>query len=286
MNVKIVSDSASDLTNDLYKEHNIEVVPVNVNIDGTDYIDGQTITPQEMYHAMRDGKKITTSQASPNAFESVFMNCAETNQPLIYFALSASLSGTHNSAKMMKREVQQMYPDAPIYIVDTKCASLGYGLVIIRAAQLANNGASVEEIIEIGTYHAEHMEHIFTVDNLEYLYRSGRLSRAKSFLGALLKIKPILHLNKGKIALLENMRGSKKVLNRMIAIAEERGVNFKNQVIGVCHGDNISAAKKLAAMCREKLGAQNIVFQMIGSGIGSHAGPGVLGLLFLNKPYK
>lgn len=286
MNVNILSDSASDLSNNLYKKLNVEVVPVHVNIDGTDYLDGQTITPKKMYDAMRGGKRLTTSQPSPQAFKSAFTRCAETNQPLVYFALSAALSGTYESAKIMEREVKEKYPNAPIHIVDTKCLSLGYGLVIIRAAQLAKKGATVDEIIDIGTYHANHMEHIVTVDDLEYVYRSGRLSRTSSFLGSLLRIKPILHVKKGKLALLENIRGSKRLLNRLVEIAEQRGTDFKNQVIGVCHGDNLLEAKKLAAMCKERLGAQKVIIQMIGAGIGSHAGPGVLALLFLNKPYK
>lgn len=286
MKVNILSDSASDLSCSMYRKLNIEVVPVHVNIDGVDYLDGQTITPREMYDAMREGKRLTTSQPSPQAFKPAFMRAAETNQPLIYFALSAALSGTYESAKIMKREVKEKFPNAPIYIVDTKCLSLGYGLVVIRAARLAKKGATVEEIIEVGTYHANHMEHIFTVDDLEYVYRSGRLSRTSSILGSLLKIKPILHVKKGKLALLENMRGSKRLLNRLLEIAGERGTDFKNQIIGVCHGDNLAEAKRLAAMCKEKLGVKKVIVQTIGAGIGSHAGPGVLALVFLNRPYK
>lgn len=286
MNVQILSDSASDLSSDRYEKLNVEVVPVHLNIDGKDYVDGQTITPKEMYDAMRAGKELTTSQANPQGFKSAFTRSAKTNQPLIYFSLSAALSGTYESAKIMEREVKEIYPNAPIYVIDTKCVSLGYGLVIIRAAELAQKGATVKEVIDIGTYHAKHMEHIFTVDNLEYAYRSGRLSRTASFLGTFLKIKPILHMKKGELELLENKRGSKRVVNRLIEIAEERGVNFKNQVIGVCHGDNLKEAKRIAAICKERLGAKKVIIEMIGAGIGSHAGPGVLALLFLNKSYK
>ena len=286
MNVQILSDSASDLSPDMYDEYNIEVVPASVIIEGKEYLDGITITPKEMYDAMRAGKKISTSQANPQAFKSAFLKSAETNQPLIYFTLSAALSGMYQSAKIMEQEVKDKYPQAPIYIIDTKCASLGYGLVIIRAAELAASGVSVKEIIDIATYHAEHMEHVFTLDNLEYAYRSGRLSRTASYLGTFLKIKPILHIKRGELAYLGSKRGSKRVINRLIDIAEERGVNLKKQVIGICHGDNLKEAKRIATLCKEKLGAKNTIIKMIGSGIGSHAGPGVLGLFFLNKSYK
>src|SRR5699024_4576442 len=183
-----------DLSPDMYDEYNIEVVPANVIIEGKEYLDGVTITPKEMYDAMRAGKKISTSQANQQAFKSPFLKSTEINQPIInytqssaskemydairaskkistsqanpqdfkssflksdeinqpiiYFTLSAALSGMYQSAKIMEQEVKDTYPQAPIYIIDTKCASLGYGLVIIRAAELAASGASVKEIID------------------------------------------------------------------------------------------------------------------------------------------
>lgn len=286
MNVKILADSAADLSNDYYKELNIEVIPLHVNIAGTDYLDSQTITPKQMYDFMRAGERPTTSQAAPQAFESAFTECAKTNQPLIYFSLSSPLSGTYGSAKIMEKQIKEKYPDAPLYLVDTKSVTLGYGLVVIRAAKLANEGATVEEILDIGTYHANHMEHIFTVDDLEYLYRSGRLSRAASFIGSLLSIKPILHVVDGKLVPYTNVRGSKRLLSRILKIAEERGVDFENQVIGISHGDDMETAEKLASMLKEKLGVNEVVIEMIGSSVGVHSGPGALALFFLNKPYK
>lgn len=286
MKIKILADSASDLSRNYYKKLNVEVVPLHVNIAGIDYLDGKNITPKEMYEAMRENERPTTSQAAPHAFEDAFTTSAKTNEPLIYLALSSPLSGTYESAKVMERQVKEKYPDAPIHIVDTKCVTLGYGLVVIRAAKLANAGATVEEIITKATYHAEHMEHIFTVDNLEYLYRSGRLSRTASIIGSLLNIKPILHVKDGKLVPLENIRGSKKLLNRMLDIAEKRGADLRNQTVGISHGDDINTAEKLASMLKNRFGIKDIVIEMIGSSVGVHSGPGALALFFLNKPYK
>lgn len=286
MNVRILADSAADLSSDYYKKLNVELISLHVNIEGKDYLDGRTITPKEIYDAMRENKRPTTSQAAPHEFEKVFTECAKTNKPLIYFSLSAPLSGTYESAKVMEREVKEKYPEAPLYIVDTRCVTIGYGLVIIRAAQLANEGATVDEILEIGKYHANHMEHIFTVDKLEYLYRSRRLSRTASIIGSLLKIKPILHIEEGKLVPLENARGSKRLLNRIVEIAGERGVDFENQVVGISHGDDLDTAEKLAAKLKEKFGVKKIVIEMIGSSVGVHSGPGALAIFFLNKPYK
>src|SRR5699024_9528023 len=175
----------------------------------------------------------------------------------------------------------------PIFhVIDTKCASIGYGLVVLHAAELAKSGAQTEEIIEFAKDHALHMEHIFTVDNLEYLYRGGRVSKTTAFVGTLLKIKPLLNVENGKLIPLEKIRGSKKVLNRMLEVMEKRGIDLENQVIGICHGDDQKRADQLAAMIKEKFGVKDVVIEMIGSVIGAHVGPGTIGLFFLNKAYN
>src|SRR5690625_3581399 len=158
---------------------------------------------------------------------------------------------------MMEQEVKETYPEAILHVIDTKCASIGYGLVILRAAELAKEGKSIEEIIDVGTYHAKHMEHIFTVDDLEYLYRGGRVSKTAAFVGSLLRIKPLLHVEDGKLIPIEKIRGSKRVLNRMIEVMEERGDDFDNQVIGISHGDDLETANALATMIKDKFGVKD-----------------------------
>lgn len=283
MNVKILTDSASDLSESHYNEYNVEMVPLTVHLDEKEFEDGKTIDPKTIYDAMRKGKSPTTSQVSAQLFKSIFTSYAEANHPLIYVAFSSELSGTFHAAKMMENEVKEEYPGAPIHVIDTKCASLGYGLIVIQAAKMAQNGASVEEIVDAVKFKATHMEHIFTVDDLEYLYRGGRVSKTAAFVGTLLKIKPILHVADGKLIPLEKLRGSKKLFTRMLQIMEERGTNFKNQTIGISHGDDIERAEQLAAMIKEKFGVQEIEIEMVGSVIGAHSGPGTLALFFLNK---
>lgn len=286
MTVKILADSACDLTEDYYNELDIEIVPLTVHLDNKEYKDGAEISPKTIYDAMRDGAAPKTSQVSPQTFKTIFTSFAEAKQPLIYLAFSSELSGTYQTAKMMEQEVKEKYPEATLHVIDTKCASIGYGLVILRAARLAKEGASVKKIIDTATYHAEHMEHIFTVDNLEYLYRGGRVSRTAAFVGSLLRIKPILHVEDGKLIPLEKIRGSKKLLNRMLEIMEERGTDFKNQTIGISHGDDIERATMLAEMIKDKFGAETIVTEMVGAVIGAHSGPGTIALFFLNNTYK
>lgn len=283
MNVKIIADSACDLSEHHYNEFDIEMVPLTVHLDENDYQDGKTISPKTVYDAMREGKAPKTSQASLQSFKTIFTSYAETNQPIIYIAFSSGLSGTYQTAKIAEQEVQEDYPEASIHVIDTKCASLGCGLIVLHAAKLAKKGASVKTILEETNFYASHMEHIFTVDDLEYLYRGGRVSKTAAFVGSLLKIKPLLHVDDGKLIPLEKIRGSKKLLNRITEVAEERGDHLENQVLGIVHGDDLERAEQLEAIVRKKFQPKDVVIQMVGSVIGSHSGPGTLALFFLNQ---
>ena len=286
MKVQILVDSACDLTEEYYNKYNIDMVPLTVHLNDEDFRDGIDISPKEVYDAMRKGASTKTSQVSPQTFKDTFTSYVEKNQPFIYLAFSSELSGTYQTAKMMEQEVKEQYPDAQFEVINTRCASIGYGLVVLRAAELALEGASMDEIVDMATYHAQHMEHIFTVDDLEYLYRGGRVSRTAAFVGSLLNIKPLLHVERGKLVPIEKIRGSKRVLSRMIEVMEERGTDLKNQRIGISHGDDLETAEKLAEMIREKFGTEEIIIEMVGSVIGAHSGPGTIALFFLNYPYK
>lgn len=286
MTVKIMVDSACDLTEKHYNEFDIEMVPLTLHLDDQDYRDGIDIQPKTVYEKMRQGSRTKTSQVTPQAFKSIFSSYVHANKPLIYLAFSSELSGTYQTAKMVEQEIKEEHPHAELHVIDTKCASIGYGLVALRAAQLAKEGASIEDIIDIATYHAKHMEHIFTVDDLEYLYRGGRVTKTQAFVGSLLKIKPILNVEDGKLIPIEKVRGSKKVLSRMLEIMKERGTDFENQIIGISHGDDLDTAKKLAEMIREDVNPREIIIEMVGSVIGAHSGPGTIALFFLNQPYK
>lgn len=286
MNVQILADSACDLSEEYYKKYSIDMMPLTVQLDGNDYEDAKTISAQTVYEAMRKGKIPKTSQVSPQIFRTTFEKYAKNNQPCVYFAFSSELSGTYQSAKMAEQEVKEDYPDWELEIVDTKCASLGHGLVVLRGAQLAQEGATLKEIVEVGAFHAQHMEHIFTVDDLEYLYRGGRVSKAAAFVGSLLKIKPLLHVENGKLVPLEKIRGAKKVFKRMIEVMEERGKDFEDQTIGISHGDDIERANQLAEMIKDTFNPKEIHIEMVGSTVGAHAGPGTIALFFLNDSYK
>ncbi|SFL37166.1 EDD domain protein, DegV family [Gracilibacillus orientalis] len=286
MTVKILADSACDLSSEDLQQFNIEALPLTVQLDGEDYEDGVSISSKKVYDAMREGKSPKTAQVSQQVFKDTFEKHAKAGNQVLYLTLSSELSGTYQGAKLMEQEVKDTYPDFELHVVDTKCASLGYGLVVLRAAELAKKGANLDEILEVSKHRYEHMEHIFTVDDLEYLYRGGRVSKTAAFVGTLLKVKPLLHMEDGKLIPLEKVRGSKKVYKRMIEVMEERGKDLENQLVAISHGDALDTAEHIASMIREKWNVKDIKINMVGSSIGAHSGPGTIALFFLNDTPK
>ncbi|MFC4386833.1 DegV family protein [Gracilibacillus marinus] len=286
MAIKILADSASDLTQSDCEQFGVEMLPLTVQLDGENYEDGVTISSKKIYDAMREGKSPKTAQVSPQAFQDAFEKHAKAGDDVIYLAFSSELSGTYQAGKLMEEQVKESYPDFNLHVIDTKCASLGYGLVVLKAAEAVKNGKTIEEILSISKHYYEHMEHIFTVDDLEYLYRGGRVSKTAAFVGTLLKVKPLLHMEDGKLIPLEKIRGSKKVFKRMLEVMEERGEDLSNQTIGISHGDALETAEMIASMIKEKWQVKEIKINMIGSSIGAHAGPGTIAIFFLNDNSK
>ncbi|RPF52073.1 DegV family protein [Aquisalibacillus elongatus] len=286
MNVQIVIDSASDLPKDIQEQYQLEAVPLIVHLDDEDYLDGETIQPKKVYDSMREGKSPKTAQATPDSFYQVFKKHVEQGKPIIYLAFSSELSGTYQSATIAREQILEEHPEADIYCIDTRAASLGCGLIAYHAAELASQGGEVQDILDATNHAVNNMEHIFTVDDLEYLYRGGRVSRTQAFVGSLLKIKPLLHVDDGKLIPLEKIRGSKKVLRRMVDLMKERGEDFQEQTLAITHGDDEENAQKLKEMIQEEVQPKEIIVHSIGSAIGAHAGPGTIALFFLNQVKK
>ncbi|QFT88348.1 Fatty acid-binding protein [Bacillus sp. THAF10] len=284
MTIRIIADSASDLPKDFFSTEKVDLLPLKVLFADKEYEDMVTIDSQQVYDAMRGGQVVKTSQASPAQMKKLFTEIAEKKETAIYIAFSSELSGTYSTAVLMQKEVQEEFPELDLTIIDSKCASLGYGLVVKKAVEMAKRNATKDDILESVRFDITHMEHVFTVDNLEYLARGGRVSKASAFVGGLLNIKPLLHMEEGKLIPLEKIRGRKKVLRRMVEVMVERNGFLKtNQRIGISHGDDEETALALKAMIEEKLeGSHEFTITSIGSAVGAHAGPGTIALFFLN----
>ncbi|EIT84562.1 hypothetical protein A374_14580 [Fictibacillus macauensis ZFHKF-1] len=286
MTVQIITDSGCDLPKQYVEQLNIHVLPLVVTINNEEKYDGESIEPKALYDEMRNGAAPKTAQAPPTMIKEALETCAKNNTPCIYITLSSGLSGTYQTAVLLAQEVLETYPNAEISIIDSQCASLGFGLAVYHTALFAQNGHSYEEVVEAARYYTSHTEHIFTVDDLEYLLRGGRVSKAAAFMGSLLKIKPVLHMEDGKLFPLEKIRGKKKVYARMIELMKERGQVLDQQLIGISHADDLEAAQTLKEMIMKETGCQDVMISMIGCAIGAHAGPGTIAMFFLKQPYQ
>ncbi|EEM95854.1 DegV family protein [Bacillus thuringiensis] len=284
MGVKIITDSAADLPVELLQAYDIDLIPLRVYDEAeTEYLDGVTLESVTLLQKMREGAVYRTSLPSLETFQEKFVSYAKEGNPCIYLAFSSELSGTYQSSVVIKEEVKETYVDLDLEIIDTKCASLGQGLVVLEAAKMAKDGASKEDILNRVAFLMNHMEHIFTVADLQYLVRGGRLSKVAGFIGGLLNIKPILNVEEGKLVPLEKVRGKKKVLSRIVDIMEERGKDLKGQIIGMTHGDDLETAEALKSLITERFGCEVFIVNTIGAAIGAHTGPGVITLFFLNE---
>ncbi|GAB6497401.1 degV family protein [Bacillus sp. UMTAT18] len=284
MGVKIITDSAADLPVELLQAYDIDLIPLRVYDESeTEYLDGVTLESVTLLQKMREGAVYRTSLPSLETFQEKFVSYAKEGNPCIYLAFSSELSGTYQSSVLIKEEVKETYANLDLEIIDTKCASLGQGLVVLEAAKMSKDGASKEDILKRVDFLMNHMEHIFTVADLQYLVRGGRLSKVAGFIGGLLNIKPILNVEEGKLVPLEKVRGKKKVLGRIVDIMEERGKELKGQTIGITHGDDLETAEALKALITERFGCEVFIVNTIGAAIGAHTGPGVITLFFLNE---
>ncbi|HOA82063.1 MAG TPA: DegV family protein [Defluviitaleaceae bacterium] len=283
MPIKIITDSGADLPKEIIDKYDIRVIPLYVYHNNKEFLDGETLHYSELYEGMREGKIYKTGQVPPETFKKVFTEYAEKKQSCIYVAFSSALSGTCQASIIAKEDVLESYPDFDIEIVDTKCASLGFGLVVYKAAQLAKQGKTKEEIVEAIKLFSRHMEHVFTVDNLEYLYRGGRISKTSAFLGGILHIKPIINVEDGKLVPIEKARGRKKAIKRLVELVGERGKNLENQTVAISHGDIPDEAEELKKTLIKEYNCKDVLINTIGCVIGAHVGPGTMALYFLNE---
>jgi DegV family protein with EDD domain len=283
MSVKIMADSACDLPFHFYEQNGVTLFPLKVQIDGTEYEDLKTIQPEEVYEAIRAGNLPKTSQVSPSVYKEAFTELALTNQEGIYIAFSSELSGTYQTAMMIAEQVKEDHPNLVLTIVNSKCASLGYGLVVVEAARMAAANFTKEDILKDVEFRSQHMEHLFSVDDLDHLAKGGRVSKASAFVGGLLSIKPLLNVEDGKLVPIEKIRGKKKLLRRIIEVMKERGERIEDQVVGISHADDLESATEMKNMIVEELNPKEIVTTSIGAAVGSHTGPGTIAIFFLNK---
>lgn len=277
----IITDSSSDIPLSLARELGVEVIPLEVNMEGDIRLNDE-IDIKEFYAYLRDKHGAKTSAVNMDRFMEIFEPFVASGKDILYIAFSSGLSATYMAGKNAAEELLEKYPERKILVADSLCASLGQGLLVKLAVDKKNEGATVEEVAEYVEKTKWNLAHWFTVEDLFFLKRGGRVSAATAVVGTMLQIKPVLHVdNEGKLINMEKARGRQGSFKALVEKMKSTAIEPAKQTVYISHGDCYDDAKKLADMVTEELGVTDILVSEIGPVIGAHSGPGTLALFFL-----
>jgi DegV family protein with EDD domain len=281
--IAIVTDSTANLPDEIIAQYNIHVVPLTVNWGGQGYLDGIDITPAAFYERLKTDKESpTTSQPSAGQFEEVFTKLAENYESIVGVFVSEPLSGTLDSA----RTAANTMPDFPIEIIDSRSISFGLGYMVLAAARAVEGGLNQAEVAQAAISLIDSMQFTFVVETLDYLHRGGRIGGAQRLLGSVLSIKPLLHLSDGKVEPLESVRTKRKAVNRMLEIAYQETRDKGSVRAAVVHASSPQEAEVFRQVVLEKLNPVELMLDELTPVIGTHVGPGTIGLVYYAEAEK
>ena len=286
MGIKIITDSACDLKREYIDKNNIALLSLILNLEGQAIKDdlGKSLSYEEFYNKMRHGATPTTSQINAHDFEEEFTKYIKNGDSIIYISISSSLSGTFNSANIARNNLIEEYPEAKIELVDSSSVSMGQGLLVLKACEMRDNGASIDEIVEWLEENKRKVIHSILIDDLNHLKRGGRISGATATIGSLLNIKPSAYLDdEGKLVQGEKIKCKKKALRFLANEVKERAVETENEVLYICHGDCLEEAEALRNIILQEVKFKDVIINYVGNVVGAHAGPRVLAAIFLGK---
>ena len=281
---KIITDSGCDLPNTMLQELDLIAIPLTLNFRGESRPDSVDDHIQELYQGLRDGETATTSAVNPQQWESTIEPVLAAGQDALVIPFSSGLSTTYQSAVIAAGELEEKYPDRKIRVVDSLSASLGQGLLVWYACKMRDSGMELDQLADWVTDNRLTLAHWFTVDDLMYLKRGGRVSAATALVGTMLNIKPVLHVDdEGHLISKSKVRGRKASIQALAGKLGELGIPGENSTVFICPGDCLEDARLLEAIVKEKYGVQEVFFGYTGAVIGSHSGPGTLALFFLGQ---
>ncbi len=287
MSFKIVTDSCANLTDAQIREYDVEIISLKYRIGEKDYdsyIKGEKTDFSETYRLLREKAEITTSLANRGDCDKVIPKILEDGEDVLILSFSSGLSGTCQNIMLAAADYKEMYPNRKVIVVDTLCASLGQGMAVHYAVKLKNEGKTIEETAEWLEKNKLNICHIFTIDDLFFLKRGGRLSGTSAVVGTLLGIKPLLHVaNDGKLYVTGKARGRNASIEHLIASLGEKGADIENQDIFIVHGDCEEDAKHIGEEVKKRYKVKNVVYNLIDPVIAAHAGPGTLAIFFMGK---
>jgi len=283
----IVTESTSDLPQDLVDELDIKVIPMTFGFENESYLnypDNRELDIHIFYDRVKKGERSITALVNSKTFEEYFEPIIKSGNDILYIGFSSALSGTYSASLIATEELKQKYPDSKIICVDTLAASMGEGLLVYYAAKLKQEGRNIDEVSQWVLDNRLSLCQWFTVDDLNHLKRGGRISAMTATVGSALNVKPILHVdNEGRLIPVHNVRGRKKSINSLLEHMEKLCVNPQGQTIFISHADCLEDTEYLADLIKEKFPVKEVVLNFIGPVIGSHTGQGAIALFFLGK---
>ena len=280
----ITTDNNSDLPESYYAEHNVGCTYLSYSMDGQNYSHENFLPVEEFYDKMRKGSMPTTAQVNPEAAKALMEPYLKEGKDILHIAFSSGLSGSYNSARIAGEELMEKYPDRKIIVLDSLAASLGQGMIVYLAQQQKEEGKSIDEVAQWVKDHRLNVVHAFTVDDLNHLYRGGRVSKTTAVVGGVLNIKPVLHVdNEGKLIPVGKVRGRKKSLLALVDMMDQKLGSYKDScdTIFVSHGDCTEDAQFVIDKIKEKYPIKTVLVNYVGATIGAHSGPGTVALFFL-----
>lgn len=284
----ITTDSTCDLPKSYIKENNIRVLPLTYVLEGVTYNIDKTLPINEFYGKMKSGAMPTTSQVNPEEAKEAFLSILEDGVGILHIAFSSGLSGSYNSARIAAEELREENPEYVICVIDSLCASLGEGMLVHKAVKLKEQGKTIQEAVKWLEANKLHVCHNFTPDDLNHLYRGGRVSKTAAILGTMANVKPVLHVDdEGHLIPLSKVRGRKKSLVTLVDNMEKQIGSYieenKRDGVFIGHGDVEEDARFVADLVKERFGIESFLINYVGPVIGSHTGPGIMALFFMGE---
>lgn len=287
MSFKIVTDSCANLTDEQIKGFDIEIMSLQYHMNGQSfdsYVKGEAPDFTNVYKFLREKGKITTSLISREECDRVIIPLLQAGNDVLILAFSSGLSGTYQNIVLAAEDYRESFPERKIMVVDTLAASMGQGMVVHYAVQLKKQGKTIEEVAAWVEENKLRVYHIFTLDDLFFLKRGGRLSGTTAIVGSVFGIKPLMHMaNDGKLYATGKVRGRKASIEHLINSIAEKALDIENQTVFITHGDSFEDAKFIAAAIKTKYGVKDIVINSLDPVIASHAGPGTLAVFFMGE---
>ena len=284
MQYKIVTDTCCDFPAEMYRQLDLGVVPLSVNFRGQSVDSYDEPWLKELFRGLREGEKTSTAAVNPERWAKTIETVLAEGLDALVLAFSSGLSTTYQSAVIAADELREKYPQRKILVVDTLAASLGQGLLVYYACKKRDEGMSLEELAAWCEEYKFKLCHWFTVDDLMYLKRGGRISAATALAGTMLQIKPVLHMDdEGHLINISKVRGRKASIEALAKKLGETGIPGANDTVFICHGDCMEDARFLERLVKEKYGVKDVFIYYVGAVIGSHSGPGTLALFFLGE---